>query len=718
MDYIAHKMSETDNKEQSLAEHLQNVADLSAEFAQCVNMSEYAELIGLLHDIGKYSGRFQRKINGDDKIRVDHSTCGAQVVFSKQLAMASFCIAGHHGGLPDIGHRQDTAEEPTLIGRMKKKTEDFSDWKKEVDESSFPAIKEPFFDDNVSFAFATKLLFSCLVDADYLDTESFMSDGRVKRENGDDLTELLSLLNSHIEKWGSPKSKLNILRTEMLYQCIEMGQNSDRNIFTLTVPTGGGKTISSMAFALNYALNRNKKRIIYVIPYTSIIEQNAKVFREIFGIDNVLENHSNVDYESINDETKEKLMLACENWDYPIVVTTAVQFFESVFSNKPSKSRKIHNIADSVVIFDEVQLLPLDYLLPCVTAIKQLAENYNSAVVLCTATQPDLQTILNLTDNNGNKVQLTEICKSSENLSGDFRRADFKYKGKLEDDELALELGRFSQVLCIVNTKKHAQRIFSLLEDSDENFHLSTDMYPEHRQKVLETIKNRLKNGEPCRVISTSLIEAGVDIDFPTVYRAISGIDSILQAGGRCNRENKREVSQSIVHIFGTDEVLPYQQTNTDVALEVIKKFGDKIYLPDAVKMYFDNLYYYRDIDKTHRVFDKKGIIKDLAECNFATASKNFKMIENDTKAIYISVEENKNEINKLRRGEYSRELFRNLQKYAVNVYDNKFKRLDEICAIEYIDNSFYILADNKYYDRKMGLCLPEEKAGIGIFIN
>ncbi|MGN0489832.1 MAG: CRISPR-associated helicase Cas3' [Ruminococcus sp.] len=606
MKYIAHKRNETDNKEQTLAEHLENVANLSSEFAQNVNMSDYAKLIGLLHDIGKYSFLFQRKIKEDKKIRVDHSTCGAKIAFAKKLIMASFCIAGHHGGIPDIGHSQDTAEEPTLIGRMKKKTEDFSDWKNEIDETGFPVITEPFLDDNVSFAFATKLLFSCLVDADYLDTENFMSDGIVQREHGYELSSLLHILNDYIAKWKSPKSKLNILRTEMLNQCIQAAQNTNQNIFTLTVPTGGGKTISSMAFALNYAQKHMKKRIIYVIPYTSIIEQNAKVFRGIFGDNNVLECHSNVDYESINDETKEKLMLASENWDYPIIVTTAVQFFESIFSNKPSKSRKIHNIANSVVIFDEAQLMPLDYLLPCVTAIEQLAENYNSAVVLCTATQPNLQTILNFTNNKGNTPKITEICKSSENLADDFRRADFKYDGNLEDDNLVLEIKRCSQVLCIVNTKKHAQKIFSLLGDSDENFHLSTDMYPAHRQKVLETIKNRLNNGEPCRVVSTSLIEAGVDIDFPTVYRAITGIDSILQAGGRCNRENKRKVSQSVVHIFNTDEVLLYQQTNTDAAMEVIRKFGDKIYLPEAVKMYFENLYYYRDIDKSHKVFDKK----------------------------------------------------------------------------------------------------------------
>ena len=425
MNYISHKLSETDKKEQLLLEHLKNVSQLSETFAECLNLSDYAGIIGMLHDIGKYSNRFQQRINGAE-ISVDHSTCGTQEAFKKRLSIAAFCIAGHHGGIPDIGGRADTENDSTLQGRLKKNTEDFSAWVNEVDSSKFKQISEPFTNDRIPYNFILRFLFSCLVDADYLDTENFMSNGAVSRDSGDELPFLLSLLNNHIEKWQNPSGILNILRTNMLNECIEVGRKSSDKFFTLTVPTGGGKTISSMAFALNYAVKHRKKRIIYVIPYTSIIEQNAEVFRKIFGIKNVLENHSNLNIERYDDETKVQMMLAAENWDSPIVVTTAVQFFESMFSNKPSKCRKIHNIADSVVIFDEAQMLPLDYLLPCATAIIQLAENYNSAVVLCTATQPNFQSILNLTDKS-NKLHLTEICKSAENLTDDFRRVNFKF---------------------------------------------------------------------------------------------------------------------------------------------------------------------------------------------------------------------------------------------------------------------------------------------------
>lgn len=716
MNYIAHKRGESDNEVQLLLEHLKNVSELSKKFAECLNLSDYAEIIGILHDIGKYSNRFQQRINGNEKIKVDHSTCGSQEAFKMKLLMAAFCIAGHHGGIPDIGHRGDIDTDSTLTGRLNRNTENYSAWHNEVESSKFKPISEPFTNDRIPYTFILRFLFSCLVDADYLDTENFMSNGAVSRDSGDELPFLLSLLNNHIEKWQNPSGKLNILRTNMLNECIEVGQKSSDKLFTLTVPTGGGKTISSMAFALNYAVKRRKKRIIYVIPYTSIIEQNAEVFRKIFGIKNVLENHSNVDLNNYDDETKVQMMLAAENWDSPIVVTTAVQFFESMFSNKPSKCRKIHNIADSVVIFDEAQMLPLDYLLPCATAIRQLADNYNSAVVLCTATQPNFQSILNLTDKK-NESQLTEICNSAENLTDDFRRVNFKYEGKLEDDEIALELKQCNQVLCIVNKKAHAQKIYSMIGESDENFHLSTYMYPAHRQKVLKKIKQRLDENKPCRVVSTSLIEAGVDIDFPTVYRAISGIDSILQAGGRCNRENKRNSFDCVVHIFNTDEVLSYQQTNTDAAMEVIKKYGDKIYLPDAIKMYFNNLYYYRDIDKTHKVFDKKGIINGLTNLEFESVAQKFKLIENDTKSLYIYTEENKKEIDDLRHGNYSKELFRNLQKYVVNLYERDFNKIDEACGIEYIDNSFYVLSDNKYYSDKTGITFPDENTVKGIFI-
>ena len=484
MNYIAHKRGESDNAEQPLLEHLKNVSELSEKFAKCLNLSDYADIIGMLHDIGKYSNRFQERINGNEKIKVDHSTCGSQEAFKMKLLMASFCIAGHHGGIPDIGAASDRDEDSTLRGRLKKRTEDYSFWVNEVEQSIFKPINEPFTKDRLPYTFILRFLFSCLVDADYLDTENFMSNGAVSRDSGDELPFLLNLLNKYIDKWKNPIGKLNILRTQMLNECIEVGRKSSDKLFTLTVPTGGGKTISSMAFALNYAVKHRKKRIIYVIPYTSIIEQNAEVFRKIFGMKNVLENHSNLNIDRYDDETKVQMMLAAENWDSPIVVTTAVQFFESLFSSKSSKCRKLHNIANSVIIFDEAQMLPNDYLKPCLAAIEELILNYKVSVVLCTATQPALDPFFK------NIKHITELCPRIEEQFEFFGRVQFENAGKLSEKILKERLAKEKQALCIVNTKKRAQEIYNVIKGKGV-YHLSTSMYPKHRKRMLRWVLER-----------------------------------------------------------------------------------------------------------------------------------------------------------------------------------------------------------------------------------
>lgn len=716
IDCLAHRRNETDKKEQLLITHLKNTAELCSEFAKCVNLKEYGYYIGMMHDIGKYSDSFQKRIRGSS-IKVQHSLSGAKEAYNLRLPMAAFCISGHHGGLPDIGTRGDDGDDATFCGKMSRRLEDYSYWSKEQNEYKTGQITEPCCSNGIDYAFLTKVMFSCLVDADFLDTESFMSDS-VNRLKGDSIEVLLERLNEYILKWNKPVKKLNKLRTDMLNECVSCGKESNEKLFTLTVPTGGGKTVSSLAFALNYAKRKNKKRIIYVIPYTSIIEQNAGVFRSILGSSNVIENHCNVDLSSDkNDELRTKKTLASENWDAPVIVTTAVQFFESIYSARPSKCRKIHNIADSVIIFDEAQMIPVPYLLPCVSAIWELTQMCNCAAVLCTATQPNLDGFFNYLRGEKSDYAISEICISAKDVTDDFRRADFSFDGKLDDDEIAARLNECRQVLCIVNKKAHSKKLFAMLQNSDGNFDLSTHMYPAHRKAVIAEIKKRLEQDKPCRVVSTSLIEAGVDIDFPVVYRAIAGIDSVLQAGGRCNRENKHSRKESIVHIFDTEFVVPYQQINVDVARKIFDEYGSEIYKPEAVKKYFDSLYYYKNSDKSFTVFDKNGILKNLEKFNFDTVSSDFKLIDNNTKTLYIPTEGNKNEISYLRSGKYNKELFRILQNYAVNLYDLEFSKLDNVGAIEKVDNDFYILASDKYYDKDTGVVIPEEKLGSGIFL-
>lgn len=717
MEYIAHKRNDTDGKEQLLITHLKNTALLCSKFAECINLQEYGHLVGMLHDIGKYCDSFQKRINGEN-IKVEHSTSGAKEAFALRLPMAAFCISGHHGGLPDVGNNNDNAEDGTLFGKMCRVPEDYSCWQYEQPKYETGQIKEPKMPSYVDYSFLVRTMFSCLVDADYLDTEEFMSDGTIKRLKGNSIDELLKRLNKYISNWDKPVEKLNKLRTQMLYECIKAGKESNDSLFTLTVPTGGGKTVSSLAFALNYSKHHNKKHIIYVIPYTSIIEQNAEVFRKILGQNNVVENHCNVDLSSEkNNEISTKKSLACENWDAPVIVTTAVQFFESLYSAKTSKCRKIHNIADSVIIFDEAQMLPISYLLPCVSAINQLTRLCSCAAVLCTATQPSLERFFKYFNTDINDFAIPEICTSAKDIVDDFKRTEFVFDGKLDDFEIAARINEQPQVLCIVNKKSHAKKIFEMLDNSQDSFHLSTHMYPLQRKKVIAEIKKRLSENKPCRVVSTSLIEAGVDIDFPVVYRAITGLDSILQAGGRCNRENKRNKDESIVHIFDTDEIISFQQINIAVTRKIINECADKINTPEAIQEYFDTLYYYKDTDKSHHVFDKKDIMINEKKFNFSRVSSDFKLIDNNTKSIYIQTLENKNDIDDLKKHRYSKEMFRNLQNYTVNLYDYEFEKLDQVSAIEIIDSDFFVLSDNKYYDDKTGIVIPNENLGTGIFI-
>lgn len=721
MRYLAHKRNDTDGKEELLIDHLNQTAEMAAEFAKSMGYEKIAYEMGKLHDIGKYSQKFQKRINGEN-ITVNHSTAGAITAFKYRLPMTAFCISGHHGGLPDFGGRFDTADSGTFLGKVNDKSvEEYSAWETEQPDFEKQIVPEPMLSKDEQFrsAFLIHMLFSCLVDSDFICTERFMLDDTVSRGGYDDIPVLLERLNAYTAKWGTPTKELNILRSEIQKQCIA-AKDSNENLLSLTVPTGGGKTISSLAFALNYAFQdkHKRKRVIYVIPYTSIIEQNAAVFKDALAAENVVEHHSNVTFDPKDTlaETVQRQQLACENWDAPVIVTTAVQFFESLFSNKPSKSRKLHNISDSVIIFDEAQMLPIQYLVPCVKVINELTEICNSTAVLCTATQPSLDKFFGECKGLSN-YKIPEICcENPEKYAEKFRRTEFVYDGKLDDDELVFRLQNEEQVLCVVNKKDHAKKLFSMLGESEENICLSTHEYPAHRKRSIKKIRERLKNNLPCKVISTSLIEAGVDLDFKTVYRAISGIDSILQAGGRCNREGENNRSDSLVHIFDTDVLLDYQQINASIARKIIEKYGSEIYTATAIKEYFDELYYYLKSGNDDD-FNHKNIVKKYQSYQFKTVANDFKMIDNDTKTVYIPTEDNKNLISELRNRKYTKELFRKLEQYAVNLYSWEFKKLDEASAIEIVDGEFYILADSKYYSEKTGMVFPDSGLGMGLFV-
>ncbi len=706
MKYIAH-VSDDGKREQSIKSHLKETAILAKKFADEFGYGDWGYFCGMLHDIGKYSAKFQRRIKGSGE-KVDHATAGAQVCLKLgkerggYYAAPAYCIAGHHAGLPDTGTSADTGERGTFVGRMKKKIEDYGAYEEEI---SIPALPPPVFarsekkDCTFTMSFLIRMLYSCLVDADYLNTEDFMNDSGTGRMTGESILMLLEKLNRYISQWlvNEEKDTINGRRTEILKSCIEKGRQ-EKGLFRLTVPTGGGKTVASLAFALNHAAEHGMKRIIYVIPYTSIIEQNAKVFGDILGKENVLEHHSGIDYES-TDELKPK-QLAAENWDLPVIVTTNVQFFESLFSNKSSKCRKLHNIANSVIIFDEAQMLPNDYLLPCIAAMEELIRHYRSSIVLCTATQPSLKTFF------PEDMQHLELCPRMEEQFRFFKRASFQNLGKITEEKIIERLRTEHQALCILNTKNNVQKLYEKIK-GEGVYHLSTFMYPYHRQKRLAAIRERLQAGERCIVIATSLVEAGVDLDFQSVYRELAGIDSMIQAAGRCNREGKRNVQTSFAYYFQLEEThrIPGQEQQIDTAKQVIRKYED-IASIEAVQEYFFRLYRFKGT-----ALDKKNILEEFQKGRFAfaTVGKEFKLIEQNTKTILIPVEMRAKEIaEELKLKGASKKLIREAGKYCINIYDNLFQKMYSAGMFaevsEELKGEFFVLKNCSDYSDETGL--------------
>ena len=714
--YYAHSTDNPDKSDwQLLIDHLENVADYASEFGSDFNAREFAYAGGLLHDIGKYSDEFQRRLEGA-KIRVDHSTAGAREARSRYNVSSSrileYIITGHHGGLLNYGSSESGLEE-----RLNKTF--LSDYSGFGEEISIPDLNSsrlnitPLKDKTnlrigFSIAFRIRMLYSCLVDGDSLDTENFMNpDKSFLRGQYESFDVLFKKFEDYmnIKNSSSEDNRINQYRREIYDECREKSVLPPQ-MFTLTVPTGGGKTLASMAFALNHLKKNGLKRIFYVIPYTSIIEQNAEVFRKIFGSQNVLEHHSNFDPQTINQENfdlgNKKFELSAENWDIPIVVTTNVQFFESLFSNKRSRCRKLHNLAKSVIILDEAQMVPTGYLKPCFVALSELVQNYGSTVVICTATQPKLSELLD------ESIKPVEITRSSEELYNAFKRVHVTNIGDLNDIALSTRLKENNRVLCIVNTRKHAKNLFDTLYKLGNCYHLSARMCPVHRRKHLQKIRTLLEEKADCRVISTQLIEAGVDIDFPVVYRAMTGIDSVAQAAGRCNREGTMESGE--VYLFKSTEdygkATSWQRRVGEIGEMIMRDTDDPLSL-SAVDDYFHRLYTYEGDDG----LDKKKILPSIEDrytelaFPFEDISTAFSMIEESTKEIIIPYDRGAESLVKmLRATDFPWNLARRLQGYTVSVYPNEFNELDRAHDLDLFGDRFYVLKDKTRYTEETGL--------------
>jgi len=718
--YYAHsKENQPSINWQLLEDHLNNVAKMARSFAEAFGAGDWGYLAGLWHDVGKYSDEFQQKLSiqeGSDAHietkpgRVDHSTAGAQYAFKSagdRGKLLAYAIAGHHAGLLD-GKSNDVC----LHDRLKKTIPSYSSCPEHIlkTESLGDLPIGLNIHNSKQFGFQISLfirmIYSCLVDADFLDTEAFMDrEKSLWRKGYPSLPELDKKLSSALKQLieSAPETSINKHRTEILRDCLNAAERP-QGLFSLTVPTGGGKTLSSLAFAMKHVLKHGLERIIYVIPYTSIIEQNAAVFREILGEDAVLEHHSNFE----PDEEDHRSRLASENWDAPVIVTTNVQFFESLYRSRSSRCRKIHNIADSVVILDEAQMLPVPLLKPCLEVLRELSSVYKTSIVLCTATQPALSTTETFKEG---LEGVHEIIYDPGKLYAAFKRVQVEKLPVISDDELAERLIECKQAMCIVNTRKHARLVFEKICDEEEGcYHLSALMCPEHRTATLNKIRSALLDGSPCRVISTQLVEAGVDIDFPVVFRSMAGIDSIAQAAGRCNREGKlREGGQ--VFVFSSEDGLPpghFRQT-AQTAESVIRHHKDLL-SQEAVTEYFRTLYWMKG-----EKLDEYQILDDLAEdaingnFPFVGVDKKFKIIKDGAESIIIPWnKEAEKIISGLRYSEYPASFARKAQRFTVQVYPKVLGSLECAGSVERLHDQYCVLTNMDIYRDDLGLC-PED---------
>lgn len=718
-------ISEDGARAQSVAEHCKGTAELAQEFASHFGAAECGALAGMIHDIGKYLKEFQLHIHDPQHgHRTDHSTAGAQAAMKElkpPMPPVAFAVAGHHTGLPDGGTSLDTADSATFYGRMKKPVPDCSAWKQKL---KLPHAEMPGFcrENGFSFVFFTRMLYSCLVDADFLDTENFMAEGIAPRGGGEELPVLLQKTRAKARSWldAPQKSEVNQKRCEILTRCITSGKTSEPGLFTLTVPTGGSKTFSSLAFALEHAVKNRFRRVVYVIPYTSIIDQTAEVFSEILGEENVLAHYASAEFLLKDPENMTpqdyRRAAAAENWDAPVVVTTAVQFFESLYGSRSSQCRKLHNLAESVVIFDEAQTLPLPYLRPCVAAICELVRRYRVTAVLCTATQPELGGLFR---EFAPELSPREICPGTEELYRSFHRTELRDIGTIPTGELSEQLAEKKQVLCVVNRRKTAQTLFVGLPQ-EGSFCLTTLLTPADRKKQFDEIRARLKSGEHCRVVSTSLIEAGVDVDFPEAFREDAGLDSILQTAGRCNREGRRPVSESRVSVFALAEsAVPPMLAQNAEAFRAAERLGGELDSPQTVAAYFRFLLDFRGPE----ALDRKNILGMLEKGTergirfpFATVSERFTFIDTPTRTVCLPLGEGKALCDRLRSGERTRTLLRALGRYSVTVYAAHFQALDRAGALEVLDEGLAILTDPERYSEQTGLSLDVE-SGQGYFM-
>lgn len=713
--------------------HLAGVADLAGQYATEFDSAEWGRLAGLWHDLGKYQSEWQRRLrevheqgNGE-KIGIAHAPLGAvhAARLGKMGRFTAMAIDGHHGGLRDWEDEFFKEREESYGAALTEILDAVPPTVRDVPLPAVPSWLKPESTD-IETQKRTKLrrelwlrfLFSALVDADWLNTEEAMEPGKRKaRDTLGELSALRDRLDAYIDKLAAKPhpSDVDRVRADILAACRKHAEDPP-GVFSLTVPTGGGKTLASMSFALRHAAKYKKRGVVVVLPYTSIIEQNAKVYREALGADNVLEHHSNLDAEAAKDGEAftQQHALAAENWDMPVVVTTTVQLFESLFANRRGRCRKLHNIANSVIILDEVQTLPYKFLIPILTVLNDLAAHCNCTIVLSTATPPALKQRPNLHEGFKHIVPIIEE-------PGEFAKALERVRFEWHEEEeplplpdLAKQLAQEPRVLAVVDRRQDARELAEHLqaETGEPVFHLSARMCPAHRKERIEEIKAALDtSGAVCRVVSTQLVEAGVDLDFPVVYRALAGLDSIVQAAGRCNREGKLGPRGGRVVVFNPESKPPpgVLRKAAEVTQRMKCGFGEIDFTDMAVmEAFFLGLYH------TGEIHDG-GIQARRQAMQYQQVAERVRLIDDENQqSLIVPWGKGEKLLERLSRGEDSRELRRDLQPYCVSTYRARFKawRADGVVYQPQPELDLWAIDGKRFphaYDDQWGLREGEE---------
>lgn len=731
-EYIAHVRKDEDGnwaKPHYLSDHIEKTSKIAEAFAAEFNSGLWGKAAGLAHDAGKGRQSWQKYLkieSGYDEEahlegksgKVPHAIHGAELVeqlYGKGIGrILAYCIAGHHAGLPDWSSAEGAGRASLQF--QKTQVKDVEDIEAGIINNirfAKPSLPPWRFAKGTDLALWIRMLYSSLVDADFLDTECYMDNEKaLKRGAYCSISELLDRFKRFSKQMDmeSEATKVNVIRRNIRTKCVQASKE-EQGVFSLSVPTGGGKTLSSLAFALEHAKLHQLKRIIYVIPYTSIIEQNADVIRSAVGEDQVVEHHSNLE----EDDVTPKARLAAENWDAPVIVTTSVQFFESLFAAKSSRCRKLHNIVKSVIILDEAQLVPVEFLAPILEAMQLLVDHYNVSFVISTATQPAFKE--RVVDG-----RLFKGLKQIKEIMGDEKDVNLlyqslvRYQVQFPDDlnarsrwdEISGELKQYKQVLCVVSDRKSCRELHKLMPKG--TYHLSALMCGQHRSIKINEIKQKLKARETVRVISTQLVEAGVDLDFPVVYRALAGLDSIAQAAGRCNREGKLPKPGKVI-VFNPPRKVPegILRKAADTTRSIVMMNDQDPLSYDMFEKYFEELYW-----KANSL-DKEEIIPllnpDQVECSIflRTAAKKFRIIDDSLqKTIFIRYGEGDRLINLLKAMGPDRWIMRKLQRYSVNVYNNEFNELRQRGAIEEVHPQIFALSSKLDYSEETGLIVEE----------